>query len=266
MRRRYTAAVGLAAAVGVVGVLAAGLGGTARHGGGADGADRSRAPEEFVALRDVAPGIEQDIRYAGDHNFVGEPVDGYRDAECLLTEESALALRRAHRSLDGRGYGLLVYDCYRPQRAVDHFLRWADDRGDTRTKDEFYPRVPKDRLFDEGYLAERSGHSRGSTVDVTLVRDGEPVDMGTDFDFFDPRSHVGERDLTKEQRTARATLRGALTREGFVPVTTEWWHFGYEPEPFPDTHFDFPVSRGALRGDGRERGGGTDNGSPEPPP
>ncbi|WP_240796612.1 M15 family metallopeptidase [Streptomyces sp. RFCAC02] len=217
--------------------------------GAPDGGDggRERAPAEFTALRDVAPSIGQDIRYAGDHNFTGEPVDGYREAECLLTQDAARALRRVQRAVRRRGYALLVYDCYRPQRAVDRFLRWADDTDDTRTKDEFYPRVRKDRLFDEGYLAERSGHSRGSTVDLTLRRDGEPVDMGTGFDFFDPKSHPDADGLSEDQRSARAVLREAMTAQGFVPVETEWWHFTYGAEPFPDTYFDFPVERGVLR-------------------
>ncbi|MGK5530563.1 M15 family metallopeptidase [Streptomyces sp. URMC 129] len=206
------------------------------------------APPEFVALEDVAPGIGQEMRYASRDNFTGERVDGYREPVCLLTREAAVALRRAHRALAQRGYGLRVFDCYRPRRAVQHFLRWAAGPETARTREEFHPRVPKDRLFEEGYLAARSAHSRGSTVDVTLVRPPHgAVDMGTPFDFFDPASAPDSPEVGAAQREARQLLRSALVAEGFVPVPTEWWHFTYGPEPFPDTSFDFPVSRDALR-------------------
>ncbi|WP_241562159.1 M15 family metallopeptidase [Streptomyces hoynatensis] len=208
-----------------------------------------RAPEAFVALRDVAPGIDEEIRYASAHNFVGRVIDGYREPVCLLTRRAARALRAAQRALAEDGYSLLVYDCYRPQRAVDHFLRWADDPADTGERREFYPHVPKDRLFREGYLAARSGHSRGSTVDVTLQRPrGHPVDMGTHFDYFDPRSKPEAKDIGKRQRAAREVLHEALGAAGFERADTEWWHFTYREEPFPDRYFDFPVTREALRG------------------
>ncbi|MDT0265728.1 M15 family metallopeptidase [Streptomyces sp. DSM 44915] len=211
-------------------------------------AETGRAPEEFVALRTVAPEIQQDIRYAGGHNFVGEPIDGYREGECLLVEAAARALARAQRALARDDLGLRVFDCYRPQRAVDHFLDWAADPDATEGEAEFYPRVPKDQLFDEGYLAERSGHSRGGTVDLTLVdADGHAVDMGTGFDFFDPASHPDSTEPDPAQRRARERLRAALTEQGFTPIDTEWWHFGFADEPFPDEHFDFPVDRSVLR-------------------
>ncbi|MDT0343822.1 M15 family metallopeptidase [Streptomyces litchfieldiae] len=234
--RRSTAALALAA-------LLAGVAGSA-----APVAAGPRAPDGFVALAEVAPGIRQDMRYASGDNFTGEVVDGYDEAVCLLTGEAARALRRAHQSLAGRGLGLLVYDCYRPRRAVEHFLRWAAGPEEDDSREEFHPRVPKDRLFDEGYLAARSGHSRGSTVDVTLVRrgSGEPVDMGTEFDFFDPRSHTSSAEVGERPRAARELLRAALTAEGFEPVDTEWWHFTLGGEPFPDTYFDFPVTRESL--------------------
>ncbi|MFF2375328.1 M15 family metallopeptidase [Streptomyces xiamenensis] len=206
------------------------------------------APAGFVALREVAPAIRQEIRYAGPHNFTGERVDGYEQAECLLTSDAAHALERAARALEGQGYGLLVYDCYRPQRAVDHFLRWMAQPEDGRTRAEFYPRVPKERLVEDGYLAEKSGHSRGSTVDLTLTGadGGDPVDMGTGFDFFDPRSHGDSPDVPGEARAARRVLASAMEAEGFAPVETEWWHFGHRAEPYPETFFDFPVSLDSL--------------------
>ncbi|SOD64067.1 D-alanyl-D-alanine dipeptidase [Streptomyces zhaozhouensis] len=208
-----------------------------------------RAPAGFVALRDVAPGIEQDIRYAGDRNFVGEPIDGYEEAECLLAEETARALERVRRDLAREdGSGLRVFDCYRPQRAVDHFLRWADDPSATERRAEFYPRVPKERLFDEGYLAEHSGHSRGGTVDLTLLDpEGREVDMGTGFDFFDPASHPGSPEPDEGPRRARERLREAMAAHGFSPIDTEWWHFSHDGEPYADRRFDFPVSREELR-------------------
>ncbi|KAB8161970.1 D-alanyl-D-alanine dipeptidase [Streptomyces sp. 3MP-14] len=210
--------------------------------------ETERAPAGFAALRAVAPGIDQDIRYAGDHNFVGERIDGYEEPECLLAEETARALARVERDLARDGLGLRVFDCYRPQRAVDHFLRWAEEPGADERRAEFYPRVPKDRLFDEGYLAERSGHSRGGTVDLTLVDDeGRAVDMGTGFDFFDPASHPDSPEPDADQRRARERLRSAMAARGFTPIDTEWWHFTHDEEPFPDRHFDFPVERAALR-------------------
>ncbi|WP_263172065.1 M15 family metallopeptidase [Streptomyces sp. SCSIO ZS0520] len=227
------------------------------------------APRGFVELSAVDPTIRQEIRYPSRHNFLGVPVDGYRRPVCLLTRPAALALHRAQRSLLRHGYSLKVYDCYRPQRAVDHFVRWAKDLADERMKAEFYPRVDKSRLFADGYIAEKSGHSRGSTLDVTLVRlpapptrpyvPGEPltpcygpkeqrfpdnsVDMGTGFDCFDTLAHTDDPRVTGRQRTNRDLLRGALEAQGFTNLPEEWWHFTLAGEPFPDTYFDFPVDR-----------------------
>ncbi|MFG3499050.1 M15 family metallopeptidase [Streptomyces sp. NPDC047928] len=233
-----------------------------------------KAPEEFVALRSVDPTILQEMRYTTAHNFLGEPVDGYRQPVCLLTRPAARALHRAQVRLLRQGYSLKVYDCYRPQRAVDHFVRWAKDLQDQRMKAEFYPRVDKSRLFDDGYIAEKSGHSRGSTVDLTLVRlprapvrapvPGEPlvecfapreerfpddsVDMGTGFDCFDTLSHTEDPRIQGVRRANRQLLKGALAAQGFVNLPEEWWHFTYRPEVFPDTYFDFPVARRSVAG------------------
>ncbi|WP_240801434.1 M15 family metallopeptidase [Streptomyces sp. A1136] len=206
------------------------------------------APAGFVALAEVDPTIGQDVRYASARNFTGRPVVGYDEPVCLLALPAAEALRRAQRDLARRGYGLLVYDCYRPQRAVDAFVRWAGDAGDQATKAEFYPRVDKGRLLPEGYIAPKSGHSRGSTLDVTLValRDGRALDMGTTFDFFDPLSHTADPRVVGPARAHRELLGRALAARGFVNLPEEWWHFTYAPEAFPDTYFDFPVS--AARG------------------
>lgn len=226
------------------------------------------APEEFVALRTVAPTIIHDIRYLTPHNFMGEPVDGYEQPLCVLTRPAAQALQRAQRKLLRQGYSLKVYDCYRPQRAVDHFVRWAKDLADERMKAEFYPQVDKSRLFTDGYIAEKSGHSRGSTVDLTIVElPAEPtlpyvpgeklvpcyapqgerfrdnsVDMGTGYDCFDTLSHTDDPRVQGEQRANRRLLKSTLSDVGFTNLPEEWWHFTHKPEVFPDTYFDFPVS------------------------
>ncbi|QEV11212.1 D-alanyl-D-alanine dipeptidase [Streptomyces fradiae ATCC 10745 = DSM 40063] len=249
---------GLAGAAGSGAVRGGTAGGVVAEGAGAG---------TFVELRAVDPTVLQEMRYATAHTFVGTPVDGYRAPVCLLTRPAARALHRAQARLLRRGLSLKVYDCYRPQRAVDHFVRWARDPADQRMKAAFYPRVDKARLFADGYVAERSGHSRGSTVDVTLVRlpreparpyvPGEPlvdctaprearfpddsVDMGTAFDCFDPLSHTDDPRVRGAARANRDLLRGVLAAEGFVNLPEEWWHFTYRPEPFPDTYFDFPV-------------------------
>jgi len=183
------------------------------------------------------------MRYAGTHNFVGARVDGYDKPVCLLTRPAAEALAQVQRDLAASGFGLKVYDCYRPVRAVRHFIRWARDLGDTRTKAEFYPEVDKRHLFALGYIAARSGHSRGSTVDLGLVRlaDGSEPDMGTRFDTLGPRSWPGDTRVSAEARRNRALLAAAMRRHGFRPYDREWWHFTLRREPYPATYFDFPV-------------------------
>nr|WP_234327912.1 M15 family metallopeptidase [Streptomyces sp. NRRL F-2664] len=209
------------------------------------------APPGFAALREVDPSIRQDMRYAGGHNFTGAVVDGYEEPECLLARPAAEALRRAQRVLLRQGYVLRVYDCYRPQRAVDRFVRWArvqDGPDDMARKAEFYPRVERGRLIAEGYIAERSGHSRGSTVDVTLEGlSGGEVDMGTAFDFFDPLSHTDDPRVAGAARAHRQLLKRVLGEQGFVNLPEEWWHFTHRPEAYPDTYFDFPVAVAEVR-------------------
>ncbi|MGP2442313.1 M15 family metallopeptidase [Streptomyces sp. JW3] len=232
------------------------------------------APAGFVALRSVAPTILEEIRYATAHNFVGEPVDGYRQPLCILTRPAAQALAEAQAGLLRQGYSLKVYDCYRPQRAVDHFVRWAQDLDDQAMKAEFYPDVDKTRLFADGYIAEKSGHSRGSTVDLTLVKlpalptrpyhPGQPlvpctapqaerfpdnsVDMGTGYDCFDTLSHTADPRVQGAQRANRLLLKSTLESLGFVNLAEEWWHYTFKPETYPDTYFDFPVSAKSLTG------------------
>jgi len=202
-------------------------------------------PAAFVDAATLVPGLVVEMRYAGAHNFVGAPVDGYERPVCLLTRAAAEALAQVQRDLGSQKLGLKVFDCYRPARAVAHFVRWARDVRDTKAKPEFYPTVDKRELFRLGYIAPQSGHSRGSTVDISLVRlDGvEPVelDMGTPFDTFSPRSWPSDTTVGAEARRNRALLADAMRRRGFVRYVKEWWHFTLGHEPFPGTYFDFPV-------------------------
>lgn len=198
-------------------------------------------PSGFVDAAATVPGLVVDMRYFGAHNFVGSRVDGYEAPVCILTRQAASALAAVQRDLKPRGLGLKVFDCYRPVRAVRHFVRWARDP-DQGTKAEFYPDIDKRALFREGFIASHSGHSRGSTVDLTLVRlpGGEELDMGTHFDLLSYRSsHRGP--VTPEQRANRQTLADAMRKQGFIPYSKEWWHFTLRGEPFPDRYFDFPV-------------------------
>jgi zinc D-Ala-D-Ala dipeptidase len=197
----------------------------------------------FVDAAAVVDGLAVDMRYFGNNNFVGERIDGYERARCLLSTPAADALAAVQKNLAARGLGLKVFDCYRPQRAVAHFVRWAQKVDDIGRKSEFYPEVDKRDLFKDGYISERSGHSRGSTVDLTLVRraDGRALDMGSPFDFFSPKSWPSDRSVSAQAQKNRALLAEAMTAGGFRPYDKEWWHFTLANEPFPDAYFDFPV-------------------------
>ncbi|MCX4390789.1 M15 family metallopeptidase [Micromonospora peucetia] len=234
-------------------------------------------PPGFVVLADVDPRIRTDIRYATVHNFVGRPVAGYPEPLCLLTRPAAEALRRVQDAALARGRSLKVYDCYRPRRAADDFVSWAKQPGEQQMKAEFYPRVAKSELFDEGYIGAPTAHSRGSTVDLTLVDvptptqspyvPGQPlvsctaprgqrfadnsVDMGTGFDCFDPLAHTDSPQVTGVAGDNRRLLRQLMTDGGFVNYDREWWHYRYRDEPWPDTYFDLPVARSSA-----ERAGG----------
>ena len=203
---------------------------------------QEQRPAAFVDVASVVPGLVVEMRYFGDNNFVGRRIDGYEQPLCLLTREAAAALVQVARDLEPRGLKLKVFDCYRPKRAVAHFLRWAAAIGDLRRKSAFYPEIDKSTLFTDGYIASQSGHSRGSTVDVTLVSDaaGE-LDMGTPFDFFSPRSSPSDPHVSAQARANRALLASAMSRRGFRAYGREWWHFTLRDEPFPNTFFDFPV-------------------------
>ena len=236
-------------ALSVVLALALALTGTALAAEG-----RSTSPDDatgFVSLAEAAPDVILEIRYYSTYNFVGERVDGYEEPCALMTKEAAEALNNAAAEAEEQGYRLKVYDAYRPQMAVDHFVRWAEDVDDTAMKPYFYPELDKSVLFDQGYIDAKSGHSRGSTIDLTLfdMDTGKEVDMGGTFDYFGELSHpdyVG--DLTQEQIDNRNTLRDIMVDNGFKPLDTEWWHFTLVDEPYPDTYFTFPVTEDSLAG------------------
>jgi D-alanyl-D-alanine dipeptidase len=206
----------------------------------------SQRPSAFIDATSFIPGLATDIRYAGSHNFVGRPVAGYEAPRCLLTHEAAAALAAVARDLAPRGLVVKVFDCYRPARAVGDFVRWARDFKDQVARAEFYPDVDKRTLFRDGYIASRSGHSRGSTVDLTLARSaggqtGGELDMGTPFDFFSSKSWTAASNISSEQHANRVLLATAMSRRGFRGYAKEWWHFTLRNEPFPNVYFDFPV-------------------------
>lgn len=204
--------------------------------------------EGFVLVTDVIPDAILEIRYYTDYNFVGEQIDGYEEPVALLTKEAAQALKAANDDLEEQGYCIKIYDAYRPQCAVDDFVDWANDTSDTKMQEYFYPEVNKANLFSEGYIAYHSGHSRGSTVDLTIVNKatGEDVDMGGTFDYFGQVSHPDYTGITDEQYANRMILRDAMTSHGFKAITTEWWHFTLQNEPYPNTYFNFPVSSDSV--------------------
>ena len=207
---------------------------------------RSSGPDDpsgFVVLTDVVPDVILEIRYYSSFNFVGTRVDGYEQPVALMTREAARALKAVSDEAISLGYRLKIWDTYRPQMAVDHFCRWGENVTDTLTKRYFYPYLDKDVVFDQGYIARRSGHSRGSVVDLTLVdmKTGRDIDMGYGFDWFGGESHPDYRGITEEQYANRMLLRGLMLKHGFLPIEEEWWHFILKDEPYPDTYFTFPV-------------------------
>ena len=197
----------------------------------------------FVELTEVIPDAILEIRYYSTYNFVGARIDGYERPMALLTRQAADSLKRAADELKAAGYRIKIWDTYRPQRAVNHFIRWAEDLSDTTMKAVFYPMVDKSLLFEQNYIFARSGHSRGSTVDLTLLNTmtGKELDMGSPFDWFGDESHPDYAAITAEQKANRLILREAMLRHGFLPIDSEWWHFTLANEPYPDTYFDFPV-------------------------
>ena len=206
-------------------------------------------PSGFVLLSDFVPDIIQEIRYYTTYNFIGDRIDGYEEPCALLTKEAARALKSASNELFVRGYRLKVFDAYRPACAVKHFVLWGIEDQDIRMKPYFYPTLEKQELFAKGYIAKQSSHSRGSTVDLTLLdmNTGKELDMGSPFDLFDEISHPDCRDISNEQYENRMILQQVMVRNGFCPLDCEWWHFTLRNEPYPDTYFEFPVSSEYLR-------------------
>ena len=227
---------------------------------GCSGKDTVEEPndgsEHFVNLTDAVPDAILEIRYFSTYNFVGTRIDGYLQPTALLLREAADSLRAVSNDLKAQGYRLKIYDAYRPQRAVDHFVRWGKDLDDTLMKPYFYPGETKDSLFIKDYIATKSGHSRGATLDLTLfdMRTEKEVDMGGTFDWFGKESHPDcggdpatgtyrpNDTITAQQFANRMLLREAMMRHGFKPYDCEWWHFTLKNEPFPDTYFDIPIS------------------------
>lgn len=203
----------------------------------------------FVSVTDVIPDAMLDIRYYSTYNFVGERINGYEQPVALISKEAANALKTAADKLREQGYRIKIYDAYRPQSAVDHFASWAGDLSDTKMKKYFYPELDKSALFDMGYVAYKSGHSRGCTVDLTLfdMDEGKDADMGGTFDYFGERSRMDHSGLTEEQSKNRNTLKDAMTGSGFDTFPSEWWHYSLADDPYPDTYFDFPVSLESLK-------------------
>jgi D-alanyl-D-alanine dipeptidase len=224
-------------------------------------------PADIVEATAIVPGLQLDMRYPTSDNFVGRPITGYRASKCLLTRRAAEALKGVQEELNKQRLSLKVYDCYRPQSAVDDFVRWGRDLADTKMKARFYPNVKKRNLFRSGYIARKSGHSRGSTVDLTIVPLPAPeqpaydpaapltscegpkearapdnsLDMGTGFDCFSRRSHAAYSGIDAEQKKNRRLLKSVMSRHGFRNLSTEWWHYTLRDEPYPRTYFDFPV-------------------------
>jgi len=211
--------------------------------------DPAMDPSGFVLLADYVPGIVQEIRYYSTYNFIGERIDGYEEPVALLTIEAARALKSAANELNVMGYRIKVFDAYRPATAVKQFILWGIEDEDVRMKPYFYPELTKAEVFERGYIARRSSHSRGSAIDLTLIdmKSGKEVDMGGPFDLFSEVSHPDYRGITDEQYANRMMLQKVMVRNGFDTLDCEWWHFVLHGEPYPDTYFEFPVSAAYLR-------------------
>ncbi|WP_445749163.1 M15 family metallopeptidase [Polaribacter sp.] len=207
------------------------------------GISAQKMHKDFVYLKDVDASIQTELRYFSNQNFIGKPIDGYQKDCVIVTKQTAEALQKIQAILKKEGLSLKVFDAYRPQQAVNHFVRWAKVLNDTLMKSEYYPKVQKSQLFQLGFIASKSGHTRGSTVDITLVniKTGKEVDMGSAYDFFGEESHPFYKKITKKQKKNRLFLRKIMLENGFSPYDNEWWHFTLKNEPFPDTYFNFPI-------------------------
>ena len=206
-------------------------------------ATQREIPNSFVNLKEQIPNLEIDLRYYGSHNFLGRPVKGYEANKVFISREAGSALVQIQKELNAQGLGIKVFDAYRPQQAVNNFKEWALDIADTAAKKEFYPDVDKRNLFKLGYIAEKSGHSRGSTIDLTIInlKDKKELDMGTGFDYFGEPSHHDYSNLSPQQKANRKLLKDIMEKHGFKSIEEEWWHYTLKNEPFKDQYFDFKV-------------------------
>lgn len=197
----------------------------------------------FVDINEYIPNLIIDVRYFGDYNFVGTRVDGYNSPIVYLSKQACDALFKVNQEINDMGYQLKIYDGYRPQMAVDHFVRWASDIDDTKMKDIFYPDVDKKDLFDKGYIASKSSHSRGSTIDLTIFdpKTNKDLDMGGYFDYFGEISSSNYSNLSDTQLQNRKLLKNTMIKYGFKPLDEEWWHYTLIDEPYPDTYFNYPI-------------------------
>ena len=204
-----------------------------------------KLPKNFVYLEDIVPSIRIELRYFSNNNFIGKPIDGYNSKSLIITEETAKSLKKIQQELLQKELSLKIFDGYRPQKAVDHFVRWVQVLKDTLMKAQYYPKVKKNNLLKNGYIAERSGHSRGSTIDLTIIsnKTGKALDMGSAYDFFGIQSHPLYQNISKKQKNNRMLLRNTMLNHGFTPYENEWWHFTLKKEPFPNTYFTFPISK-----------------------
>lgn len=202
-----------------------------------------KLPNGFVYLEDVDASIQKELRYLSNNNFIGKKIDGYKNNCVIITEQAAHQLKKVQTELLKKGLSLKVFDAYRPQEAVNHFVKWAKVLSDTLMKQEYYPKVPKSQLFNQGYIASKSGHTRGSTVDLTIIdaKTGKELDMGSPYDFFGVQSHPLHSNLSKEQKDNRMLLRKVMLENNFKPYENEWWHFTLRNEPFRNTYFNFSV-------------------------
>lgn len=206
-------------------------------------AQKDDLPDGFVYIQEEIPGVVLEMRYAGRNNFIGKKIKGYKKPVAIISDPAASALKKVQQEVSRDGFCLKIFDAYRPQRAVDHFLAWSRNEKDTLKKQEFYPDIGKEDLFRLGYIASRSGHTRGSTIDLTLTncQTGEEVDMGGPYDFFGELSHHDASEVTPEQKRNREYLKEVMIKYGFNSYSEEWWHYTLRNEPYPDRYFNFVV-------------------------
>jgi D-alanyl-D-alanine dipeptidase len=202
-----------------------------------------KLPKGFVYLKDLVPSIKIELRYYSNHNFIGKPINGYKSNRLIMTKEAALSLKKIQQELLKKELSLKIFDAYRPQQAINHFVAWAKVLNDTLMKNEYYPRVAKSNLFKSGYIASKSAHSRGSTVDLTITsaKTATELDMGSSYDFFGIESHPKYQNISNQQKKNRMLLRKVMLANGFKPYQNEWWHFTLKKEPFPNTYFEFSI-------------------------